>query len=471
MGGKQRLATVIGLEVHARLRTKTKLFCGCRADQFDAPPNTSTCPVCLGMPGALPVLNEKAVELAIRCGLAFHCKIPERSIFARKNYFYPDLPKGYQISQYDQPLASEGWVELNGESRRIGIRRVHLEEDAAKLIHQGSWSLVDFNRAGAPLIEIVTEPELSSPAEAKQVLRAVRQVLRYIGVSNADMEKGEFRCDANISLSLAGRAGTRTEVKNMNSFRAVEEALAYEEVRQRELLLEGKQVEQWTLDWDSTKGQAIPVRGKEESEDYRYFPEPDLLPLVIDRRWQEELRQSLPESPTERRRRWREQYELPQYNIDILTEEREVADYFEEVVRAHPQPKEVSNWMLSELLRLAKGAEGFRISPGDFAEVLRMVEEGKINRSKGKELIREAFQTDKKPREIIAERDLLQVSDTEALTAVASEVLSEHPQAIADYRSGREQALSFLLGQMMRRTEGKADPKIARRILLERLRD
>ncbi len=472
MRGEQRLETVIGLEIHARLRTRTKLFCGCRADQFDAPPNTHTCPVCLGMPGALPVLNKRVVDLAIRAALAFHCKIGERSIFARKNYFYPDLPKGYQISQYDEPLAGGGRVELelNGRSRRVGIQRLHLEEDAAKLIHEGGRSLVDFNRAGVPLIEIVTEPEIHSPREAKDFLKKIRQILRYIGVSQVDMEKGEFRCDANISLSLEAKEGTRTEIKNMNSFRAVEEALAFEEGRQRELLLQGRPVERWTLDWDATKGRAVPMRSKEESEDYRYFPEPDLVPLVIDLRWQDELRETLPELPEERRRRWREQFKLPEYDIELLTEERKIADYFEEAARHYPRPKEISNWMMSELLRMAPD-ERTAIEPADFAHILRLVDEGRINRTTGKELIAAVIRTGKSPEELIAEGNLLQISDAGALAQTVAAVLADNPQAVADYKGGREQALGFLLGQVMRKTQGKADPQAARRILLERLRD
>jgi aspartyl-tRNA(Asn)/glutamyl-tRNA(Gln) amidotransferase subunit B len=459
------METVIGLEIHAQLKTETKLFCGCRADSA-GPPNSRTCPVCLGMPGALPVLNKRAVELAIRAALAFHCEIHPRSSFARKNYFYPDLPKGYQISQYDEPLASGGWLEL-GE-RRIGLRRLHLEEDAAKLVHQGGRSLIDFNRAGVPLIEIVTEPEVRSPREARELLQAVRRTLRYIGVSNCDMEKGELRCDANISLRCGDRAGTRTEIKNLNSFRALEEALAFEEARQRALLLAGREVEQQTLDWDEASGRAVPIRGKEEAEDYRYFPEPDLPPLLISSDWLEEVKRGLPELPEERRRRWRAEYGLPEYDIEVLTEEREIADYFEAAVRLFPHPKEVSNWMMTELLRLAKEGE-LRLKPADFAQILRLVEEGKLNRSAGKELLEECYRTGKGPEELLQERDLLQISDAGELSAVVSAVLAENPQAAADYKGGKEQALSFLLGQVMRKTKGKADPKLARALLLEEL--
>lgn len=462
------LETVIGLEIHVQLKTKTKLFCSCRADRFGAPPNSLTCPVCLGMPGALPVLNGRAVELAIMAALALHFRVQERSRFARKNYFYPDLPKGYQISQFDEPLASGGWVEL-GE-RRIGLRRLHLEEDAAKLVHtEDGRSLIDFNRAGVPLIEIVTEPVLGSPRAARELLQAVRQILRYLGASNCDMEKGELRCDANISLCRDGRIGTRTEIKNLNSFRALEEALAFEEGRQRELLLGGGEVEQQTLDWDGPSGRAVPMRGKEESEDYRYFPEPDLAPLIVKLPWVSRLGEALPELPADRRRRWREQYSLPQYDIAVLTEEREIADYFEAVARLYPQPKEVSNWMMTELLRLAK--EGpIGVDPADFAEILRLVGEGKLNRNVGKELLAEACRTGKVLEEFLKERELLQIPDAAELSRAVAAVLAENPRAVADYRAGREQALSFLLGQLMKETKGKADPKLARRLLLERLR-
>ncbi|HIC95226.1 TPA: Asp-tRNA(Asn)/Glu-tRNA(Gln) amidotransferase subunit GatB [Candidatus Bipolaricaulota bacterium] len=468
------LETMIGLEIHVQLATRTKLFCGCRADRWDFPPNSATCPVCLGMPGALPALNRRAVELALMAALALNCQVQRRSRFARKNYFYPDLPKGYQISQYDEPLARGGWVELESRSgRRIRICRLHLEEDAAKLIHtEDGRSLIDFNRAGVPLIEIVTEPEIHHPEEARELLQAVRQILRYIGASTADMEKGELRCDANISLSWDGREGTRTEIKNLNSFKALEEALTYEEARQRRLLLAGERVEQQTLDWDASSGRAIPIRTKEEAEDYRYFPEPDLLPLEIEERWLNELRAALPELPAERRRRWREEYNLPEYDIAVLTEERELADYFEEAVRLYPHPKEVSNWMMTEFLRLAKGVEGLRLSPADFAHILRLVREGKLNRNTGKKLLGEAWRTGKRPEEILKLEGggLERISDEEVLAAAAAEVISENPQAVSDYLSGRKQALGFLLGRLMGKTGGRADPMLARKALLERLK-
>ncbi|MGQ9477243.1 MAG: Asp-tRNA(Asn)/Glu-tRNA(Gln) amidotransferase subunit GatB [Candidatus Bipolaricaulia bacterium] len=464
-----RGTVLIGLEIHAQLKTKTKLFCGCRADSAGpTPPNSRTCPVCLGMPGALPVLNRRAVELAVRAALAFHCQIQQRSCFARKNYFYPDLPKGYQISQYDEPLASGGWIGL-GE-RQIRLLRLHLEEDAAKLVHQEGRSLIDFNRAGVPLIEIVTAPEIRSPKEARSLLQSVRQILRYLDVSDCDMEEGQLRCDANISLSLSGRSGVRTEIKNLNSLKALEEALSYEAERQRELLEAGKEVEQQTLTWDAASGRAVPIRIKEEAEDYRYFPEPDLPPLLIGPEWIEEISQGLPELPEERRRRWQEEYGLPEYDIAVLTEEKEIADYFEEVVRLYPNPKEVSNWMMTELLRLAKEGE-LKLRPADFARILQLVEEGKLNRTAGKELLAEAFRTGKGPEELLKEkgRELLQISDADELSAAVTAVIAENPQAVADYLNGKGQALSFLLGQLMKKTKGRADPKLARALLLKGL--
>lgn len=473
------MRTVIGLEIHAQLLTKTKLFCGCSADYFGKPPNTNTCPVCLGMPGALPVLNQQAVEYALKAALALNCQIPERSKFDRKNYFYPDLPKGYQISQYDEPLAINGFLDIeaaalpHGQTKRVGVRRVHLEEDAGKLIHKESGSLVDFNRAGVPLIEIVTEPDLSSPAEAKAFMEELRRILRYIGVCSGDMEEGSLRCDANISVSLDEKLGTKTEIKNMNSFRAVEDALAFEEDRQKKILLAGGQIEKATLGWNADAGRVEPQRTKEEAEDYRYFPEPDLVPLEIGDSWKQGIKESLPELPAQRRKRWREAYKLPDYDVKILTEEKALADYFDAVVlslrrcRAAVPPKEVSNWMMSELLRLVKEDEMSlrRCRPSEFAWVLRMVGEGKINRNTGKEVIEGAFKTGKPPQKIIEERGLSQISDEAALSAIADEVIKENPKQVEDLLAGKQPVLQFLIGQMMKKTKGRADPKKAAEIL------
>lgn len=476
------MRTIIGLEVHAQLLTKTKLFCSCSAEYFGAPPNTHTCPVCLGMPGALPVLNEKAVEYALKAALALHCEIPQRSTFARKNYFYPDLPKGYQISQYDEPLAVRGYLDL---PKRVRIRRVHLEEDAGKLLHtEDGVTLVDLNRAGVPLIEIVTEPDLNSPEEARLYMEELRRILRYLGICSGDMEEGSLRCDANISISSPAEPakasspdevwlGTKVEIKNMNSFRAVEEALRFEEHRQREILERSDALIQETRLWNEKTKQTEPMRSKEESEDYRYFPDPDLVPLEIDDAWRERVRRSLPELPAQKRARWAKEYKLPDYDIAVLTEERAIAEYFEAVVTLHPNPKDVSNWMMSELLRLLKESQTTEIpvKPEHFAHVLQMVSVGQITRTVAKDVLEESFRTGKAPDAIVREKGLSQVSDESTLAEIVTKVLAENPKAVADFKSGKEAALSFLQGQVMKATGGKADPQKTRELLLHKLHD
>ncbi|MFN4218415.1 MAG: Asp-tRNA(Asn)/Glu-tRNA(Gln) amidotransferase subunit GatB [Candidatus Bipolaricaulia bacterium] len=480
------MRTVIGLEVHAQLLTKTKLFCSCSAEYFGAPPNAHTCPVCLGMPGALPVLNAQAVEYALKAALALHCEIPQRSTFARKNYFYPDLPKGYQISQFDEPLAVRGYLDLP-RGKRVRIRRVHLEEDAGKLLHtEDGASLIDLNRAGVPLIEIVSEPDLGSPEEARLYMEELRRVLRYLRVCSGDMEEGSLRCDANISLTphpspSEGRGaggegeqlGTKIEIKNMNSFRAVEEALRFEEHRQRELLMRGGALVQETRLWNEKTGQTEPMRSKEESEDYRYFPDPDLVPLQIDDAWRERVMRSLPELPAQKRARWAHEYKLPEYDIAVLTEERPVAEYFESVVKLYNNPKDVSNWMMSELLRLLKESQTTEIplKPEHFAHVLQMVSAGQINRTVAKDVIEESFKTGKAPEEIVREQGLSQISDERALAEIVAKILAENPKAVADFKAGKEAALGFLQGQVMKATQGKADPKKTRDVLVHKLRE
>ncbi|MGB8719700.1 MAG: Asp-tRNA(Asn)/Glu-tRNA(Gln) amidotransferase subunit GatB, partial [Desulfobacterales bacterium] len=424
---------VIGLEVHAQLKTRTKIFCGC-STAFGAPPNTHTCPVCLGMPGVLPVLNKKVVAYAMRMALATGCTIAPESRFARKNYFYPDLPKGYQISQYELPLAAGGHVDiaLDGRTRRIGITRIHLEEDAGKLTHDPDrpFSRVDLNRAGVPLIEIVSEPDLRTPAEAGAYLRQLRAILRYLDICDGNMEEGSFRCDANVSIRPAGTAalGTRTELKNLNSFKHVEKAIAYEIARQKEHVAEGGTVVQETRLWDPDKNLTTAMRGKEEAHDYRYFPDPDLLPLTIDAGWIAEVRAALPELPAARKARFEAQYGLPAYDAELLTAARELADYFEECLKVFPQPKPVSNWVMGTLLgRLnaeGKSIADSPVSPAHLGELLRLVDDGVISGKIAKGVFDQMAETGRGPAAIVAEKGLTQVSDAGALEAAVAAVLA-----------------------------------------------
>jgi aspartyl-tRNA(Asn)/glutamyl-tRNA(Gln) amidotransferase subunit B len=468
------MKTVIGLEIHAQLDTATKLFCGCSTDYFGAEPNTHCCPVCLGMPGALPVTNQHAIELAVKAGLAVDCEIPEHSKFDRKNYFYPDLPKGYQISQFDEPVAQGGHVDLeleNGTTKRIKLTRIHIEEDAGKTIHVTGKSRVDLNRCGIPLIEIVTEPDLSSPEEAGQFMRQLRQLMRYAGVSSADMEKGEMRCDANISISQNGELGTKTELKNINSFKAVEDAIIFEDLRQREKISDGKEIIQQTFGWNADKNRAEVQRSKEDSDDYRYFPDPDLARVHVGETWRIQIENEMPELPVNKRSRWKTQYQLPSYDINLLTEEPDHASYFEEVIEHFNNPKQVSNWMMSELLRLIKESDNssIQIEPKDFAHVLQQVDEGKINRATGKEVIEEAFKSGKSPAAIIESQGHSQISDESAILELASEVISENPDAVSNFKDGNENSIGFLVGQLMAKTRGQANPKIATQVLRDLL--
>jgi len=476
---------VIGMEVHVQLLTKSKMFCRCSADYAGAPPNTLVCPVCLGMPGTLPVINRKAVEYTIMTALALNCEIAEFAKFDRKNYFYPDLVKGYQISQYDLPLSRNGWleIEIDGKRKRIRIRRVHLEEDTAKLIHVHrdgqSYSLIDFNRSGVPLMEIVSEPDIRSPEEARQYLIKLRTILRYLGVSTADMEKGAMRCEANVSLRPAGSKeyGTRVEVKNLNSFRSVKLALEYEIERQKRLLEAGGKVEQETMGWDESRGVTVLQRTKEYAHDYRYFPEPDLPPLVIEREWVEEIRAKLPELPDAKRDRFIADYGLPRYDAGVLVADRAVADYFEACVRAgagRVEPKAIANWVTGELFRLMKAQgveiEEVRITPDRLVALIGLVQDGTINVTAAKEAFAEMFETGRAPEEIVRERGLVQISDVEALSRVVDEVIAANPKAVADYLAGKEPVLRFLVGQVMKATRGKANPKLANELLLEKLK-
>jgi len=471
---------VIGLEVHAQLLTRSKIFCGC-STSFGADPNSHTCPVCLGMPGVLPVLNKKVVEFAMKLAIATHCQIAPVSIFARKNYFYPDLPKGYQISQYEYPLATGGYLEISlqdGGTKRIGIRRIHMEEDAGKLIHDDRkpFSYVDFNRTGVPLLEIVSEPDIRSPEEAVEYLKALREILVYLEICDGNMEEGSFRCDANVSVRPVGQLslGTRTEVKNMNSFRNVQRALSYEIQRQVRIVKEGGTVVQETRLWDEARQVTYSMRGKEEAHDYRYFPDPDLVPLRIDREWIESLKASLPELPEAKRVRFISQYGLRPYDAEILTSSRELADYFEACVERFPDPKQVSNWVTGELLALlnrdGKTPKECPIKPDHLAQMLSLMKDGRITRRIAQGLFEEMYETGQSPDDIVARKGWAMVSDREELVGVVEEVLRENPKEVEAFKAGKEKLMGFFMGEVMKRTKGQADPKLAQEILREKLK-
>jgi aspartyl-tRNA(Asn)/glutamyl-tRNA(Gln) amidotransferase subunit B len=471
---------VIGLEVHAQLLTKTKIFCSC-STEFGAPPNAHTCPVCLGMPGVLPVLNRKVVDYTIRMALATNCTIARESRFARKNYFYPDLPKGYQISQYELPIAEHGhvFIEVNGERRRIGITRIHMEEDAGKLIHDPHRpvSAVDFNRTGVPLIEIVSEPDIRTPEEAGTYLRQLRAILQYLEICDGNMEEGSFRCDANASIRPVGTDtfGTRTELKNMNSFKHVENALTYEIERQEGVVEDGRELIQETRLWDEAKGVTVSMRGKEEAHDYRYFPDPDLLPLVIDGEWTEEIRSTLPELPDAKRARFIEAYDIPLYDAQVLTSSRPLADYFEACVEHFPEPKIVSNWVMGSILATLKAEnktiEESPVSPERLAELLRLIDSGVISGKIAKTVFDEMVSSGKPPEAIVQEKGLVQVTDADAITEVVKQVVSDHEKEVSDYRAGKTKLFGFFVGQVMKATRGKANPKIVNEILKKELEE
>lgn len=468
--------TVIGLEIHAQLKTKTKIFCGCSLS-FGAPPNSNTCPVCLGMPGVLPVLNKKVVEFSIKMGLATGSAINTYNQFARKNYFYPDLPKGYQTSQYDLPIVEHGAVEIqvNGNKKTIGITRMHMEEDAGKLIHDDHEpvSYVDLNRTGTPLLEIVSEPDIRSPEEAYAYLKKIHAILRYLDICDGNMQEGSFRCDANISLRPRGvdEFGTRTELKNMNSFRNVQSALEYEERRQRDLLLDGEQVVQETLLWNPESNTTESMRGKEDAHDYRYFPCPDLVPVEIDDAWIETIRATLPELPDQRKARFITDYELPEYDAVILTGSRELADYFEKAVEISNNAKKTSNWIMTELLRELKGEEitACRVQPGQLGALLAMVEKGTISGKIAKTVFLEMMASGKDPAVVVEEKNLVQVSDEGELQALVDEIVAANPAQAEQYREGKTKVMGFFVGQLMKKTQGKANPTMANELFHQKL--
>ena len=469
---------VIGLEIHAQLATQSKIFCSC-STQFGKPPNESTCPVCLGLPGALPVLNRRVVEFAIRLGLATHCTIRLDSQFARKNYFYPDLPKAYQISQFDRPICENGWldIEVEGQTRRIRITRIHMEEDAGKLVHEedGDSSFVDLNRAGVPLLEIVSEPDLRTPKEAKAYMEKMHSVVTYLGISEGDMEKGHFRCDANVSLRPIGQEkfGTRTETKNLNSFRFVQQAITYEIARQTEDLLDGKRIVQETRLWDSIKKNTYSMRSKEEAHDYRYFPDPDLPVVRISADFVEQIRSQLPELPDAKKQRFMESFGLSTYDAEVLVADKQVAEYFEEVVAAKADPKLVCNWISGELMRIMNenkvDIRNVGIPAESLARLIQFLQEGSISGKIAKTVFEEMVQSGKDPATIIEVRGLKQVSDEGALRGLLETLLNNNPKQVEQYRAGKTQIKGFFVGQVMKETKGQANPKIVNQLLEELL--
>lgn len=472
----RKYETVIGLEVHVELHTHSKIFCGC-STKFGAPPNTCTCPICLGHPGVLPVLNQQAVEYAMKAAMALNCEIVPISKFDRKNYFYPDSPKAYQISQYDQPIGRNGWIdiEVNGEKRRIRINRLHLEEDAGKLTHMdgGYASLIDFNRAGVPLIEIVSEPELHSPEGAKVYLEKLKVFMQYCDISDVKMEEGSLRCDANISLRPIGqkKLGAKAELKNMNSFRSVQRGLEYEEQRQTNILDEGEKVASETRRWDESQGCTLAMRGKEETHDYRYFPDPDLVTLIIDDKWRECVRASLPELPDTRKARYTSEYGLTSYDAEVITASKKLANLFEESLCHTTDAKAAANWIMGDLLGYLNANDlevnAVRITGQGLGEMIGLLEEGTISSKIAKTVFKEMLETGKAPRAIVEKKGLVQISDEDAIKSIIEQVITHNPQSVKDYHAGKQKAIGFLVGQVMKETKGKANPYVVNRLLVQ----
>ncbi|MFN3680768.1 MAG: Asp-tRNA(Asn)/Glu-tRNA(Gln) amidotransferase subunit GatB [Nitrospira sp.] len=469
---------VIGVEVHAQLRTASKMFCGC-STAFGAPPNSQTCPVCLGLPGSLPVINRTAVEMAVRAGLALNCRINTLNRFARKNYFYPDLPKGYQISQYDAPICEQGWVVITvgGTKKSIRIRRAHLEEDAGKTVHEvgSSGSVVDFNRAGTPLLEIVTEPDMRSADEVVAYLKTLRDILIYLEVCDGNMEQGSFRCEPNLSLRPLGTEtfGTKVELKNINSFKYVKDAIEYEIKRQTKVLKEEGTVRQETRLWNLERGETVVMRSKEEAHDYRYFPDPDLVPLQLEKEWIEGIRATLPELPAAKVARFVHDYGLPEYDAMVLTASKGLAEYFERCVTLFGQPKTVSNWVMGELSRELNvagiDASSSPLSPERLVELLRLVEQGTISLKMAREIFPELYKSGKTADQIVRERGLTQVSDEETIGTLINQVMADYPAQVAQFRQGKQQVLGFLIGQVMKASGGKANPGKVNELLKRKL--
>lgn len=467
--------TLIGLEIHAELLTNTKIFCGCK-NEFGADVNTHCCPICLGLPGSLPVLNEKVLEYGIKAGLAFNCEIAKHTKMDRKNYFYPDLTKGYQISQYDIPLCSDGYIEIekeDGSTKKIRIRRIHIEEDTGKSLHDTTGdTLLDFNRSGVPLIEIVSEPDMNSPEEAYLFLEKLKETLLFTEISDVKMEQGSLRCDVNINIVREdGVKSNIVELKNLNSFRGAQKAAEFEEIRHKELLEKGENSLRETRRWDDMNNKTISMRSKESVQDYRYFPEPDVVDIVIDQEFIDYVKENMPELPQQKRERFIKEYNLPKYDANILVSNKEIADYFENVVDLFNDPKMVSNWIMTELLRRIND-EGITIdeikfSIDDFANLLKTISEGKINNNAGKKVFREMFETGKKPEDIIKEQGLVQIQDEGAMKSIVEEVVRGNMQSVEDYRNGKDRAIGFLVGQVMKASKGKANPQMANKLVIE----
>lgn len=472
---------VIGLEVHTELKTESKIFCGC-STKFGADQNTNVCPVCLGLPGVLPVLNQKVVEFAVKTGLALNCEILPFSKFDRKNYYYPDLPKNFQTSQFDLPIAVNGYldIEVNGQTKRIGITRVHMEEDAGKLVHAGTiaksdYALVDYNRTGVPLLEIVSEPDIRSAEEAKAYLEKLKAILQYIDISDCKMEEGSLRCDANISLRPQGSQtlGTKTEIKNLNSFKSVQRGLEYEALRQEQVLEEGGKIVQETRSWDEGRGVTISLRSKEQAHDYRYFPEPDLIPIVVDPAWVDDVRTHLPELPDARKARLMNDYGLSSYDAEVITASREMADYFDQVVSHGADAKSTANWLMGDMSKNLNTANMTAaeapIKPVQLAGMLALIDKGTISSKIAKTVFDEMWASGKDADVIVKEKGLVQISDEGAIIAIVDQVIAANPQSVADYQAGKEKAIGFLVGQIMKQTKGRANPELVNKLLKERI--
>jgi aspartyl-tRNA(Asn)/glutamyl-tRNA(Gln) amidotransferase subunit B len=475
----KKYETVIGLEVHVELHTQSKIFCGC-STEFGAPPNTHTCPVCLGYPGVLPVLNKQAVQYAMKAAMALNCQIATDSKFDRKNYFYPDSPKAYQISQYDKPIGEHGWIEIEvgGQTKRIGVTRVHLEEDAGKLTHVdgGFATLADYNRVGTPLIEIVSEPDLRSPEEARAYLEKLKAIMQYCDVSDVKMEEGSLRCDANISIRpyTQKEFGTRAELKNMNSFRGVQRGLEYEEWRQADVLDSGRVVVQETRRWDESQGKTLTMRSKEEAHDYRYFPDPDLVRVYIDDEWKARVQASIPELPDARKSRYVNEYGLPSYDAGVITSSIKLADLFEESLSYTKDAKALSNWIMGDLLGYLNAnnleLEQVPVTGKGLGEMIGLIEKGTISSKIAKTVFKTMLETGKEPQAIVEEQGLVQISDEGAIKAVVEQVVANNPQSVADFKAGKDKAVGFLVGQVMKETKGKANPGLVNKLIIDCLK-